>query len=481
MGVKKNISYNIILTLSGYIIGLITFPYISRVLGPANIGIVSFVDNTINYFILFSTLGATTIGTREIAKYKNDITRISNVFSSLITLYLIFTSIILIVYFFAITFVDRLNIHKELFYIGTAKLLFSVFLIEWLYRGLENFKFIATRTLLIKLIYVISLILFVKNNNDYKLYFLLTTLTVVVNSLVNIIYSGKLVKFTLRGIKLKPYLKQSFFLGSYSVLTSMYTTFNVMYLGFVSDNLQVGYYWAAITLYGVILGFFSSFTSVMMPRMTSLLTSGEKNNFNNMISKSFDILFGISIPLIIVSIFHSPQLINILSGTGFEGAVTPMRIILPLVIVVGVAQILAIQILVPMQKDKTILNASIIGAFVGLLCNIIFVKYLGATGTAIVLLVSELSVTTFYIYSCKKDHILSFPWIKFTKNLIISLPYILICVLSTTIFNKNRIIILLFSIILSLLYFIYSNIFLLKNSTVSYLLVSNLSKFKRNK
>lgn len=466
MGVKSNISYNLILTLSGYFIGLITFPYVSRVLGVSNLGIISFVDNTINYFILFSTLGASTIGTREIARYKGDKDKVNSVFTNLILLYIIYSFIVLLLYFIAVTFIDKLNIYKELFYIGAAKLLFSVFLIEWLYKGLENFKFITSRSVIIKVTYVVSLFVFVKDSNDYKLYFILTTLSVVINALINILYSKKIIKFVHYGINLKYYLKQTLILGSYSILTSMYTTFNIMYLGFVSDTIQVGYYWAAIKIYTIILGFYTAFTGALMPRMSSLLSLGEKDKYNLLIIKSFDILFAFCFPLIIISIIHAPQIIRVLSGSEFAGAILPMKIIMPLVLVVGIAQILAIQVLIPLQKDKTILHASMIGALFGVLCNIVFVRKFGATGSALVLFLSELSVALFYMYICKKNHILKFPYVKIIKYLIVSLPYILISYISSQIFKDKDVLIIVFTVAFSLFYFVFSHKYFLNSGTI---------------
>ncbi len=464
MGIRKNITYNIILTLSQYIIGFITFPYISRVLGVSNIGIVSFVDNTINYFILFSTLGVATIGVREIAKHQNNKEKMNVVFSSLITIYIIYTLIVVIGYLLAITFIDKLRIHQELFYIGTAKLIFSVFLIEWFYRGIENFKYITTRTIIIKILYVLSLFIFVRNSEDYRLYFILTVSTVVINALINIIYSKNFVKLSLKGITLKPYFKQSFYLGSYSLLTSMYTTFNVMYLGLVSDSVQVGYYWVALTLYRILLGFFSAFTSAMMPRMSSLFFLGEKEKFEKMITKSLNFLFTLSFPLIFGLILLAPQIIRVLSGSGYEGAIIPMQIITPLILVVGVAQVLAIQVILPMQKDKIILFASLIGAIAGIIFNILLVKRFGALGTAFVLLFSESTVTIFYIYVIRKNTIIHFPWKLLGKNLILSFPVILICLAFLKIFEANNLLILFSSITISIFYLLILNVFIIKNT-----------------
>lgn len=463
MGIKSNIIYNSVLTLSQYVIGLITFPYVSRVLGVSNIGVVSFVDNTINYFVLFSTLGISIIGTREIAKYRNNKEKLNSVFSSLVALFIIYTSIVLFAYIITVTYVAKLNIHKELFYIGTAKLIFSVFLIEWFFRGIENFKYITIRNITLKLIYVCTLFIFVKTKDDYVIYFVLTTGVVVINAIINILYAQNFVKFSFKIITLLPYFKQSLFLGSYFVLTSMYSTFNVMYLGLVSDTTQVGLYWTALTLYSIILGFFSAFTGVMLPSMSSLLAQGNNTKFKQMIDKSFNIISTICFPLIFVSIMLAPQIINILSGPEYSGAIIPMQIIMLLILVVGVAQILAAQVLMPLRKDKLILTASIIGATIGILLNLILVKTFGSTGTAIVLLVSETSVTSYYIYVVSKNKIFTFPWRIFAHNLLYSIPYILVCYLSSQLFDRP-IFILMVAGFVSLTYFVLINIYILKNA-----------------
>lgn len=478
MGLKSNISYNVILTLSGYIIGIIVFPYISRVLGVSNIGIVSFVDNIINYFVLFATLGASTIGTREIAKCKGDKEKVNSVFSNLILIYTIYTLIVILIYYFAVNNIYKLKIYKELFYIGSAKLIFSVFLIEWLYKGLENFKYITTRSILIKVIYLISIFVFVRNVTDYKIYFVLTTLSVVLNSLINIVYSRNVVKITFKEINLKPYFKHSILLGSYSVLTSMYTTFNVMYLGFVTDTTQVGYYWAAIKVYSIILGFYTAFTGAIMPRMTSLLASGSIDSFKSIINKSFDLLFILCPPIIIISIIHAPQIINILSGAEFDGAVLPMQIVMILVFIVGVAQILAIQVLIPMKRDKIILNASFVGASISIISNIILVERLGAVGSAIVLLLCEFLVTIFYILVCVKKNIIIFPWVKMFKYIVASIPYAIICLISLFVFAKYEVVMLSFTVFIAMIYLLVIIKYFLKNETISNMLLSVKDKMK---
>lgn len=107
--IKKNFIYKSILTLSTYLINLMIFPYVSRVLGVEYVGLVNFVDNTVNYFLLFATMGMSILGIREIAAVKNDLQRKSQVFSNLMGMNIVFTLFTLIVYLICIAVVPKFN------------------------------------------------------------------------------------------------------------------------------------------------------------------------------------------------------------------------------------------------------------------------------------------------------------------------------------------------------------------------------------
>lgn len=155
MPIKQNFIYNSILTLSQYIIAIIVFPYVSRVLGVNNIGIVGFIDNTINYFSLFALMGINLVGVREVAKSKFDDQELSLTYSKLLYLTGVLTTIVLCIYIVVILTVPQFKDYKTLFYIGVAKLISLSFVIEWFYRGVEKFKYIAVRGCVVKLLYVL--------------------------------------------------------------------------------------------------------------------------------------------------------------------------------------------------------------------------------------------------------------------------------------------------------------------------------------
>lgn len=425
--IKKNFAYKSVLTLSTYLINFITFPYVARVLGVERIGLVNFVDNTVNYFLLFATMGVGLLGVREIAAVKEDKKRRDQVYSNVLALNLLFTLVSLGIYLLCIATIPKLRQYDELFYIGTAKILFTVFLVEWYFTGVENFRYITLRSILIKVLYIISVFLFVRDTSDYRLYFILTVGVVVLNALINQFYIRRFVRIRWRDIQLFKYLKQNVTLGIYTLMTSMYLTFNVMYLGLVSNNTEVGYYTTAFKLYSVVLGFFSAFTNVMLPRMSSLLANGEKDRFQELVNRSFSVMSTCCIPLILCSMIMAPQIVYILSGPGYEGAILPMRIIMPAAFAVGVAQVLAIQVLMPMKKDKVLLMASIIGAVVSLLINLLVVPSVASVGSAIVLVCSEAVVTGTYVVYVLSKGLAWIPIKVIGKSVSYSLPCTVVC------------------------------------------------------
>ena len=429
--IKKNFFYSSILTTSNFLFPMITYPYVSRVLGPNNLGIVNFVEGIIGYFILFSMLGVATIGIREVSKNRDNKTELSNVFSSLVSI-TGFTTIISIIILLICTFtVPVLYEKKEVMFYGAFRLAFNFLLIEWFYKGLENFRYITVRTLIVKLLYVISVFLFVRSSNDYGKYYLCTVGMFLINALVNFIYSRKFVFFSLKNIHIKKYLRPSLIMFGYGLLTSLYTTFNVTYLGFVSSDSQVGYYTTATKLYSILIALFSAFTGVMLPRMSHILSKGDIEQFKTLTRKSNDTLLSFSIPLIIFAAYFAPEIILLISGPEYGDAVLPFRIVIPLVFIIGYEQILVIQTLMPLGKDKIILRNSIIGAIVGVGLNIILVKSLQSTGSAITWICSEISILICSQIAVTKSLKTRFPFRPLIKALLAYSPVIIFLIFFT--------------------------------------------------
>ena len=433
--IKKNFIYSSILTSANYIFPLIVYPYVSRVLGVSKIGACNFVDSIIQYFTLLSMFGITSIGIREIAKARNDKTRLNTVYSNIFCTNAIFTIISVIILVVVIYNVQELYEYRKLLYVGILKVVSNFFLIDWLFRGLEEFKYITIRTLLVKCLYVVAIFIFIKEESDYTIYYLLTVLMITLNSILNQRYARRFVKLSLKNVNLGMFIYPIITMGLYAVMTSMYTTFNTAYLGFVAGDKEVGFYTTAHTLYGALLALFSAFTNVMLPRMSSLVSEGNMDRFKYLLNKSSNVLFSYSIPFVFLFIVFAPEIIKIYAGAGFEGAVLPMQISMPLMIIIGYEQIIITQGLLPLDKNKSVLVNAIVGAVVGVILSLIIVAKFKSVGSTIVWTASELCVLLSASIFIKKYLNYKFPFGLLIKELISYVPLLAVLICTHNVFS----------------------------------------------
>lgn len=403
MSVKRNFLYSSFLTVANYIFPLLTFPYVSRVLGVEAIGKYNFTDNIIQIFIIVSMLGIETIGVREIAQSRHSQEQLNKSFSALLIFNAITTFLAMFVLFAVMFVVPKFSDYRDLFLVGSLKLFSMFLLVDWFYKGIEDFKFITQRTLIIRILFVISVFVFVRSPKDCTLYYFLIVFSVTINAIVNLLYARKIVRFSFDVKSIERIAKPILILGGYSILAWLYNSFSTSYLGFVSTNEQVGYYATASKFYNIFLSVLSAFAAVMLPRLSQLAIGQEIDKFQCLIKKSFNVVLTTTVPFAIFAIFYAPDIIYLVAGSGYEGSILPMRIIMPLIIIVGIEQILIIQILMPLKKDKEVLVNTIWGAITGILLNVILVpKYLCA-GAAISWVLSEIAVMTSAIYFIRKN------------------------------------------------------------------------------
>lgn len=426
MGVKRNLGYNLILTLCNYLFPLITFPYVSRVLHAENIGLCGIADSIINFFILFAMLGIGSYGVREIARSGSDKERRSEVFSNLLFINVFLTVIAVILLVLLTCTVESLYAYRDFLGIGLLKIVFNAFLIEWFFQGIEQFKYITVRTVAVNACYVLAVLLFVKNSDDTIVYYMLTTLVVVVNAIFNWLFSRKHSRFSFKKIAPSKYLKPVLSFGYYRILTSMYTTFNVLFLGFVSTELQAGYFVASTKLYTIIMAAFGAFTTVMIPRVSAMLASKEYAKLQNVANDTFSILVLVSVPIIMFSIFYAPEIISIVAGAGYEGAVLPFRIVIFLLLVIGMEQIVIQQFLMASSSNSSIMIVSTVGAVTGVAINALLTPAHGAVGSAIAWSVSEVCVLICGYRLMKKHVSVSIDIMRILKCMATCVPYLLL-------------------------------------------------------
>lgn len=452
--VKKNFGFNLVLSLCNYIFPLITYPYVSRILGVTNIGVCSYVDSIITYFMLFSMLGVASVGVREIAKCRSDQQEINRLTSGLIFINLSLTLLAILILIILTFSVSLFHPYKEFLLVGIVKLFFNVFLIEWFFQGLQNFKYITIRSVVIRIIYVVAIFVFVKSKEDTICYYALTSGTVVINALCNWIYAHRFFSFTLCSLRLRDLIFFVASFGYYKILTSLYTTFNVFFLGTVSGSEEVGYFSTATKLNGIIMAVFTAFTTVMVPHVAQLMKNGDQKELQLIASRSFSLISRSSLPIIAWCIANAPLVIKIIAGPGYEGAIIPFRLIIVLILVIGIEQVAIQQFLMASSNSsKPVIKLSTIGAVVGLTINFCITPFLSSIGSAIAWGLSESVVLVFGLYYLKRTMGISYGITNY-KSLIYHVLIYSITIIPIVLFVSDQIKIALYSSICVLILFV---------------------------
>ena len=386
---KKNIVYSILLTASQVLFSLIILPYITRVLGPANIGRVAFTDSIAQYFIIFASLGIPIYGVREISRAKHDKALLSKLFFELMAILLIATGILVVIYVVLMFTVKEFRIDKQLFYLGLVQLFLSAFIFEWFFQGLENFKFIALRTFFVRLISTIAIIVFVKNKTDSTLYYGILTFTLLGNTILNLFSLPASTSMRLKGLDLKKHLKPIFTFFSTRFVTSVYVILLTVVLGFVSSKESVAFFSSAYKIYTVALTFIIAFSSVLIPRLSDYINRNMHAEGVSLVSKSLHVICSFGIPVVIGVIFFSGQIVHILLGDKFLAARTDLILLSPLILVISISNLFAMNVLTPRNKESKFLRATFLGMCVSLILMYLLLPGLHDVGASVTLLTTE--------------------------------------------------------------------------------------------
>jgi O-antigen/teichoic acid export membrane protein len=464
-GLRKNIAFNALLSLSQILFPLVTFPYASRILGPSGMGAVSFADNFITYFLIFSALGIPLYGVREIAKVKNDQIALGRVFSELIVIHFI-TSIISVGILLIICFSShKLLADFELYQIGMGILLGNVFIAEWFFQGIEKFQYIAVRTVLIRLFTIALLFLLVQSPADKNSYYALNLVATVIAAMVNSYAVSKHASISFKNLSLKRHFKPLLVIFSNSIITTIYLVFDTIILGFLTNDVHVGYYAASMRISKISLALIGVLSAVLLPRLTVAFREGHLDEARSLLEKSISFVVFLSIPIAIGTFCLSTEIIALFAGVKYLPAVSSLQILCFIVCFVGMAQVFAHQILLPLHQEKKILYASLCGVIVSLVLNFTLIPLFQQNGAAMSSVITEATVTVVLFYFSVKLFRLKFPVVQLLQAVLTSLLFFIIRILVIEM-TGLPILIIFFTFLFSAVVYAVMQLFVWKNKAV---------------
>lgn len=416
--VTKNYIYNLIYQILVLILPLITTPYVSRVLGAENIGIYSYTISIATYFVLFGSLGVALYGQRQIAYEQKKGKKLSKTFWEIVILRFITMTISMMIFYFAFVNGEQYQVYYKILLL---ELLANCFDISWFFQGLEEFKKTVTRNTIVKLISVISIFVFVKNSKDLGIYFLIYVLSTLIGNLSLWAYLPKyLRKIKVKQLNIVQHIKPTIGLFIPQIAIQVYTVLDKTMIGaIISDKSEVGYYEQSQKIIKTLLTVITSLGTVMLPRIANTFVSGEKDKVTNYMKKSFNMVFLLAFPMIFGIIAVSKSFVPIFFGQGYDKVAILMSIISPILLLIGLSNVIGTQYLLPTKRQKEYTISVICGAVINFIMNICLIWRYGAIGASIGTVIAELTVTSIQMYSVRKDFNLKEVF-KLSKNYLIS-------------------------------------------------------------
>jgi O-antigen/teichoic acid export membrane protein len=299
---------------------------------------------------------------------------------------------------------------------------------DWIYKALEQYTYITIRSIIFKFVAVVTMFLLVHEQDDYVIYGGITILAASASNIFNFINVHKYIDLKPVGnYNIKKHLKPVAVFFAMACATTVYTHLDTVMLGFMATDEDVGYYHAAVRIKTILVSIVTSLGTVLLPRASYYIEQGMMKEFKRISEKALNFVFLIATPMMVYFIIFAKEGIYLLSGTAYSGSIIPMQIIMPTLLFIGITNILGIQILVPLGREKVVLYAEIVGAVIDVVINALLIPKYTSAGAAFGTLMAEFAVLVVQYYALKDSISEAFLKIHYFK---IAMAILLGCVCS---------------------------------------------------
>ena len=402
--ISKNIFYNFLLVGFNIIYPLVTTSYISKILGARNVGIINYSQSIINFLLIFAMVGVPTYGIREIAQHRDDSKEMGKIFSELFFIKIFFSLLTFIIYILILLKIKEMKYDKTIFFIMGIILLANSFNIDWFFSGIEEYKVLSLRNIIIKIITFMLIIFLIKNLKDFYLYAIFISLGQSLGNIWSFFYSKKFVKLKFKDLNFRRHYNRLrlFFLSS--LITSIYTLLGGVFLGIFTTPEKVAFFTRARQLQLIGVTITSSISTVLIPRISYCYVNN-KSEYFILLKKSLNFVYILSIPMMIGFMLLAEEINFFLGGMEFIHAKIPLIILSPLIIIVTLNTWVYLQMVVPAGIEKLGTITQAVMAIISMLLNIFLIPRFFEIGLSIAILIAETIGTIILLYIVKRKKI----------------------------------------------------------------------------
>lgn len=412
--IRTNVTVNLIRTVVLTILSFITFPFVCRILGDSYLGMYTWANTFVYYFLILAKISIPNIAVRECVKVRDNKELLAKKAREFFIIQAVMTVLSFVCMLILVLSIPNLHEHKDgvdydtLIFLLSINFLAGVFSFEWIYIALEKHLYIAIRSIVILAISAILIFSFLKYPEQVYIYAFFSIGVTIATVISNIIFLPKHLSKSYSGhLEFKPYIKPILLLFFVSVVLTLYNETDIFILGLVDESkAQVGSYSVGIKGIEIIITIITSLSAVFMPRATHYYEMENKTFFNNLTKYSMNICFFIAIPAIATMCTMSDAITGLISGSSvgesqYQDAWIMLSIFGSMMLTYSIGDIIYSQVLIPMKKEKVYLYTMLIGVALNIGLSLLFAlvifKDKPGVGVALATIISDFLILIYLL------------------------------------------------------------------------------------
>lgn len=385
-----------LLQISNILIPLITFPYLTRVLGAEAFGKVVFAQLVMTYFSLVVDYGFSWSATGQVAAHRADRIATSRIFASTWATQWLLLLLVTVIATTSVIASDRLRPDVQLYAAAFSAVIGTALFPVWFLQGLEHLKVVALIQIFTRTIAILPIFLFVRQPDDAISLLLIQGFSGIFTGVLSLswIHKNSLVEWHWPRIY---EICNAFRTGGHlffpRVSVSLYTTLIPLTLGWIAEPVALAYFNLADKLRSAAQSLLTPLLQALFPRMSHLVGVNGNTAFL-LIKRSAMAVFFISGCMSIGLWALSEWAVLLVGGIDFSPAAEVLRWLAPLPLIVGLSNILGVQIMLPLGFTRAFNAILASAAVVSVVLIFPMTRHNGAIGAAQTILIVEALVTT---------------------------------------------------------------------------------------
>lgn len=422
----KNAVYKALLNIFNLVIPAFITPYLLNI--PINTQDFEMYNRTyteFSTFFILAAFGIYTFGMREISRVRGDQQKVNRLFTSLFIIGSI-SNFITIVIYIIFSFQRSTGNDIYIYLIFIIQFVSNVFYIEFINEAIENYGFITKKTILVRLIYFISILLFVRSPDDIQIYAAIISLTVLLNNLISYVYLKKNIQFDFHNLQIMKYMVPLTIALILTNIDILYMQLDKLLLGFWVDDNAVTQYATTYNIIGMLCTLPLSLITVAIPRVSHLISHGKEKEYQVTLKTTIESYMAILIPMCFGVSVLATEILDIYTNGRYVDSAFLLIIMSLSRIVIGYESILNNMVLYVngLEKQMTIFLV-IFGIINAVFDIVLYALHIFNPITAILSTTLVITILNISMYFYTK-RILPFSYQLLTLK---TLKYILICCL----------------------------------------------------